>query len=218
MQKSLAFYIVISAMHIIFISFQKEKLRRISKVLIIPALIVFYLFSARSVYIFTVMALVFGWIGDILLINKRRRINFKLGLVAFLLGHICYIITFVNRLKIAASFEAPKFNMIAAFICIPLALLAIIPLLKFIKPNKDMRLPVIVYILGIETMCFMALEVFVCNPGLGEAITLIGSIFFMTSDALLGHFTFGKYTRLGAVFIMVFYVLAQACIITGLVL
>jgi uncharacterized membrane protein YhhN len=215
MYVSFAFFVAASAAHIVFISLGKEKPRRISKVLIIPSLIVFYIVSAHSPYAFTVMALVFGWIGDIALISKRRRINFKIGLLAFMVGHICYIFTFINLLKDGEGF---RFNTAAAFIYVPLALFFIAVLLRvIIRPNCEMSLPIIIYIIVIEIMGFWAFELFACGPGTGEALIFAGSLYFMISDALLGHYTFKKLTRMGAVLIMLFYVIAQAGIITGLV-
>jgi uncharacterized membrane protein YhhN len=222
MRISLGVFIAISAAHIVFISIQKERPRRISKVLIIPFLLAFYLAAAENplVFPFPILALVFGWIGDILLINKRRRINFKLGLASFLLGHICYVFTFINCLKPVgpdANDTVFRFNPTVAFICIPLAVVLGIVMLKFIKPNKEMLLPVIFYLVGIVTMSFWALELFVCTPGLGGALIFSGSLCFMISDSILGYYTFRKLKRVGAVLIMLFYVLAQAGIILGLI-
>jgi uncharacterized membrane protein YhhN len=212
---SLGIFIFISAAHIVFISLQKEKQRRISKVLVIPPLLAFYIAAVKNPPIFPILALVFGWIGDILLINKRRRINFKLGLASFLLGHICYVFTFVNYLKDidAAVFS---FNTMAVLIYVPLAAVTGILMLRFIRPNREMLLPVIFYLIGIETMCFWALEVFVCNPGHGGALIFFGSLCFILSDTILGYYTFRKLKRVGAVLIMLFYILAQAGLILGL--
>jgi uncharacterized membrane protein YhhN len=216
----LGIFILISAAHIGFISLQKEKQRRRSKVLIIPALLAFYIASVKNPLIFPIFALVFGWFGDVLLINKRRRLNFKLGLASFLLGHICYVFTFVNFLKSAGSNindAALRFNTTAALIYIPLAAVLGILMLMFIRPNKEMLLPVIIYLIGIETMCFWALEAFVCKPGPSGALIFSGSLCFILSDTILGYYTFRKLKRAGAVLIMLFYILAQAGIILGLV-
>jgi uncharacterized membrane protein YhhN len=210
-------FIIVSAAHIVFISLQKEKLRRVSKVLIIPFLLAFYIAAAKSPLVFPILALVFGWIGDILLINKRRRMNFKLGLASFLLGHICYVFTFVNRLRPDADDAVFRFNPTVALICIPLAVALGILMLKFVKPNKEMLLPVIFYLIGIVTMSFWALELFVCAPGPGGALILSGSLCFIVSDTMLGYYTFRKLKLVGSVLIMLFYVLAQAGIILGLV-
>jgi uncharacterized membrane protein YhhN len=98
-----------------------------------------------------------------------------------------------------------------------LAVVLGIVMLKFIKPNKAMLLPVIFYLIGIVTMSFWALELFVCAPGLGGALIFSGSLCFMISDSILGYYTFRKLRLVGAVLIMLFYVLAQAGIILGLV-
>jgi uncharacterized membrane protein YhhN len=132
-----------------------------------------------------------------------------------MLGHICYIFTFINLLKDGEGF---RFNTAAAFIYVPLALFFIAVLLRvIIRPNREMRLPIIIYIIVIEVMGFWAFELFACSPETGEALIFAGSLYFMISDALLGHYTFKKLTRMGAVLIMLFYVVAQAGIITGLV-
>lgn len=208
----LAIFILIGAAHIICIALQKERLRRISKTLIIPFLFAFYITAAENPQVLPIIALAFGWIGDILLINKRRRLNFKLGLASFLLGHICYAIAFINNLKTGSLLN---FNLNAAFVYIPLAMVIGMLTLMLIKPNKEMLVPVIIYLVGIETMCFWAFELFACNSSFGAALIFSGSLFFIVSDTLLGFFTFRKLKLAGAVMIMLFYIIAQAEIIMG---
>lgn len=217
---SLGIFILISAAHIVFILLQKERLRRMSKILIIPSLLAFYIAAAENPYVFPILALVFGWIGDILLINKRRRLNFKLGLVSFLSGHICYILAFVHRLWLAGSGagEGLRFNPPAAFICIPLAAAAGIVIIRFIKPNKEMFLPVIIYVIGIEIMSFWAFELFVCDAATGGALVFAGSLCFIISDTVLGYYTFRKLTLAGSVLVMLFYIIAQTAITCGLMM
>jgi uncharacterized membrane protein YhhN len=216
----LGIFVLISAAHIIFIALQKEMFRRISKVLIIPSLMAYYIAVLENPQTFPILALAFGWLGDILLINKRRRINFKLGLASFLLGHICYALIFINILRRGDSDAyGLDFSANAAFVFIPLAVVIGILMLMLIKPNKEMFLPVIIYLVGIEVMCFWAFQAFVCSPELlSGALIFSGSLFFIISDTLLGYFTFRKLNLAGAVMIMLFYIIAQAEIILGLVL
>src|SRR5204862_2544366 len=72
-------------------------LRYISKPLLMPLLLVFFIlqtkFFASSLKKWVVLALLFSWGGDVLLMFESMNGNFFiLGLVAFLIAHIFYIL------------------------------------------------------------------------------------------------------------------------------
>jgi len=191
----------------------KRRLRRISKVFIIPPLLAAYLSGAETWLLFPIFALILGWMGDVLLIRIDKKICFKLGLASFLLGHLCYIITFIWFL----SFDgAVKLNLMVMALCIPVAIIGGVVLLRFIKPTKEMFIPVIIYMIFIEVMTLWGLQVFIFNPGFAGALIFSGCLCFVLSDSILAYYTFRMPNRRGSALLMTLYMLAQEGIILGI--
>jgi uncharacterized membrane protein YhhN len=97
-------------------------------------------------------------------------------------------------------------------IAIPIGIAAF----RLIHPEKDLIIPVIVYMAVLETMNIIGLQLFMFRMDLYGAFIFTGCLCFMVSDAILAYFTFRTLPRYGAILIMIFYILAQAGIITGL--
>ena len=205
-----------SIVHIAAIFLRKEKLRKISKVLIVPPLLAAYIAGAGNLLLFTVPALLLGWIGDVLLLRIRIRVYFQLGLVSFLLGHICYIITFIECLGLFGKDNAGSLNLTAIAVFVPIAIFGGAAAFRFIKPSKDMIFPVLLYMIVIEIMLFFSLEVLIFYRGIAGILIFSGALCFLISDTILSYYTFRKLKLIGAVLIMAFYISAQAQIILGL--
>jgi uncharacterized membrane protein YhhN len=217
MKVFLIIFAFVSVVHVTAIFIRKGKLRRISKIFIVPALLAAYIAGQGTPLIFPVLALLFGWLGDALLLRISEKTYFQLGLASFLLGHVCYIITFIECLGFFGS-GAGSIDITAMVVFIPIAIIGGVMVFRFIKPPKEMLLPVLLYMIAIETMTFWGLEIFILNPGFAGFLIFAGALCFMISDTILAHFTFGKLTIPGAVAIMVLYIIAQAGIIMGLLL
>jgi uncharacterized membrane protein YhhN len=215
----LSIFVVVSVVHVSAIVLRKGKLRRLSKTLIIPPLLAAYIAcvtGAGNQLLFPIPALILGWIGDILLIKIQKKINFQLGLASFLLGHLCYIAAFIDLLGFFGG--AGKINVFALIIAIPLALILGIATFRFIKPPKEMFIPVIMYTIVLEAMTFWSLQVFLFKSGFAGLLVFSGAVSFMISDTILAYYTFRKLKLPAAVLIMVTYILAQAGIVLGLLL
>jgi len=211
----LLIFAAVSITHIIFIILKKENPRRLSKILIIPPLLAAYIAGAENLLFFPIFALIFGWIGDALLIRIDKKICFILGLVSFLLGHLFYIITFIECLGFL-GFGGGSLNIGALGVSVPLAIIFGIFSFRFIKPTREMAKPVIIYMIFLETVVLLGLQVFIFNINIAGTLVFIGCLLFLTSDMILSYYTFRKLKPLGAVLIMVFYIMAQAGIIMGI--
>jgi uncharacterized membrane protein YhhN len=115
-----------------------------------------------------------SWVGDVLLIFKSRA-TFMAGLVAFLLGHVCYV---------AAFYGLGHWGIWSAG---ALVILAAVGLLVFnwLRPGLDgMRVPVAAYIIVISAMVAGALAVGAAPdvPVAGRWIIPAGAIAFYLSD------------------------------------
>lgn len=111
-------------------------------------------------------ALVFSWLGDVLLIPRSRR-AFRAGILAFLLGHLAFVAAFLHRgvdLRIAGAALAA-------------ALLAATVVGRWLLPRvpPELKLAVIAYIAVISIMVASAL-------GTGRAPIALGAAAFYLSD------------------------------------
>jgi uncharacterized membrane protein YhhN len=215
----LVVFILVSVFHVITIALRKEKLRQISKCLIIPFLLAVYVSGGGSKFFFPIPALILGWIGDVLLIKREKKTHFIIGLASFLLGHICYMITFIQILCLSDPGGAAwKINIPSILIFAPPAAVLGMVVFRLIKPTKEMFFPVILYMAVLIIMSFSGFQVFLFNPGAAGLLILSGCFMFIVSDTILAYYTFRKLKLLGAVLIMVYYILAQAEIILGLMM
>lgn len=211
--------ILLSIFHVAAIILKKEQARRISKCLIVPILLALYISGGGQTFLLPVFALLLGWIGDVLLIRIEKKVNFMLGLSSFLLGHLCYILTFAVILGFFGSAEAAgKFNTSATLLFVPPAFILGVVVFRLIKPGKELFLPVIAYMAVLELMSLFGFQVFLFNSGLGGLLIISGCLCFMISDTILAYYTFRKLKISGAVLIMVYYILAQTEIVLGLLL
>lgn len=64
-----------------------QKLKVLTKPLLVPLIILFYLTSAVQINWLIVSALFFGFLGDFSLLWGSKKIFFAIGLFAFLVGH-----------------------------------------------------------------------------------------------------------------------------------
>jgi len=215
MKVFLILFALVSLVHVTAIYIRKGKLRRISKIFIVPPLLAAYIAGQETPLIFTVLALLFGWLGDALLLRIREKNYFQLGLISFLLGHVCYIITFIECLGFFGS-GAGRIDITTMVVFIPIAIIVGVMVFRLITPPKEMIFPVLLYMIAIEVMTFWGLEIFILDPGFAGLLIFAGALCFMLSDTILAYYAFRKLTIPGAVLIMVFYIIAQAGIILGL--
>ncbi|MCU4752909.1 lysoplasmalogenase [Halobacteria archaeon AArc-curdl1] len=147
------------------------------------------------VHTFIVIGLGFCAIGDVTLEW------FLVGLTAFLLGHLWYLAGFLTRARVTSARVASV---------VPLAALGVaiaIPLLSAIQGAGDthLLLPVAGYIIVILTMAWAALLS-------GNRWAIVGSLLFVTSDAILSWNMFVADVTFSGLLIMATYYSAQFCI------
>jgi uncharacterized membrane protein YhhN len=203
-----ALFVLVSLFHLLAILLGRERWRKITKVLLMPLLICFYAAAAKNILVTVLLGAVFGWFGDILLIKVGDKRFFTLGLLAFLLGHLCYIpsmLFFTGALHI-------RVLVISAALAVPLWFL----MNRALKPSPDMRIPVMIYSGIIELMILGALQLMLYRRDLPGLLTLTGGVFFALSDCILGYYTFRTLPRYGNFPIMLGYLIGQSGILIGL--
>lgn len=125
-----------------------------------------------------VIGLVFSLAGDIALLWPVQ--GFLVGLVAFLLGHVSYLVALTRRVRFLAS--PPAFGAWAIVAASVLAgLWAGVP--------TELRAPVLVYVCALGAMAAQATSVWLARRGYADAarwrIVALGGALFVLSDAIL---------------------------------
>jgi len=189
-----------------------ETLRYFSKPLLMPLLIVYFIFNTNTVVSlkkWIVLALISSWLGDVLLMfEARNNIFFIFGLVAFLIAHIFYILFYENILKL----ENLKKNY---WLFIPV-LIYYVALIYLLSPHLgEMKLPVRVYGVVISYMLIQALQITRIKNRAASAMMITGAILFIASDSILAMNKFYQPFELAGIAIMITYGMAQLLITLG---
>jgi uncharacterized membrane protein YhhN len=183
----------------------------IAKPAIVISLIVLFIKTSHSlkkiIKTLTLLALFFSLLGDVLLMFVNQSPHFfTVGLVAFLIAHVMYILVFLkhkNKSKSALGF-------------LVLLLIYALGLFYLLKDGLgDMLIPVIIYmivILSMSTTAFLRKDI--ANT-LSYKLVFIGAIFFMISDSILALNKFYQPIPLSNISIMATYALAQYLIVIG---
>jgi len=193
------------------------ELRFFSKPLIVASLIAyFYQISrpaANTLLVKAILAaLVFCWIGDILLLWEEY---FLFGLGSFLVAQICYIIGFKVSQKTPESILNQNFVK-TFFINLPIYITAAF-IYYLINPNLGAyRMPVIVYTIVIVSMITTARERFGKSNSTSFWQVFIGATLFFVSDGLIAINRFYLPFPEAGVLIMGTYATGQLLIIMGL--
>jgi len=202
---------VVSVVYLTTLAFKPGLFQFILKGTLMPLVLGIYIFGvgANNIFLPIVLALIFAWIGDVLLVRITNILWFKLGLASFLVGHICYI---------AAMYGfAQPFNIPVLIISIAAAACFGVTAYKVVRPSKQMRIPVIAYETIIMVMAIIALQLFLSQSNSNHTafgvLVFAGSICFVISDTLLALRTFRRVKIYFAV--MVTYIAAQLLIALG---
>ncbi len=193
-------------------------LKNISKPTTIVILIGWYLVETRrqpsglnSPRTWFGVGLVFSLAGDVLLIGSGST-AFDLGLVAFLLAHICYINGF-NRPWVAPG------RLTVVFVIV-LGTYAVM-LYSVLYPHISgmLKVAVAVYAIGLCTMVLSSLETWRRPDWVKAAAVLasVGGVIFLSSDSMLALQQFVRPTSAFDLPVMVTYYLGQFGIIAGVV-
>ena len=216
--KHFIFYFLIAAIHLsaILLGSGFETVVVLTKPLLLVALFVVYNRLSHGVVSgerkFMTGALVFSWLGDTtLLFQQKNQSFFLVGLVCFLLAHVCYIFAFLQTQKASPSLLRKHPWIILLFI----GYAAIILNITYAGLGS-MLAPVVIYMVVILIMGLSALNRFGKTSFISFAEVFIGALFFMLSDSLLAINKFSQPIPSASVIIMSTYIAAQYFIVKGM--
>ncbi len=207
-------FTVVAAIHLAGQLLNAEMLSIATKPLIVPCLAIYYWMEApfRSKILLT--GLFFGWLGDILLMFADHGQGWFIGgLVAFLTGHVAYILTYRQLMWENADMGLLPVQKIRFSFPIVLVATGLITILY--PAVGDLRVPVIIYALVIMLMAMFALFRYGRTTAISFWGIFAGACLFMVSDSILALNKFLAPIHLGGFYVMATYMAAQALIVVG---
>lgn len=196
-------FLIVSILHVISCYKEITKLRNITKPLLMPILIFNFLFNGKDINTIIILALFFGFLGDVFLIKSKNSKFFIMGLLSFLIGHIFYIVELFKNINFKNFYFIYLFSLL-----IPI-------LISYFVYNKiknylgSFKAPVIIYIFIIATMLCLSIFYFLTNTTSLPLIAMLGAILFVLSDSILSISTFKGSFKRDSFFIMITYIMAQ---------
>ncbi len=164
--------------------------------------------------VFAVSGLLFSLLGDVLLLfqTKNNPKFFVLGLIAFLIAHLFYIIYYLRSTDVAITSKKLKTKPI-----IVLAILAFGTLLFTLLFNNlgGLKIPVFAYTAVLISMNLFALNRYGKVSDESFKLIMIGAIFFTLSDSMLAVNKFLLPIPLAKIWILGTYAAAQYFITKG---
>lgn len=201
-------YLIVSAANLYFVKSEHRKGMAATKLLLMPALALFYIFNTGSFSILAFAALFFAFLGDGLLLKEK--LFFIVGVVNFLICHLMYSLLFIKTIEFSAI---PLWFYIMA---IPYFLYGVI-ILKALLPYVNLsKALIIAYLIIILSTCFFSLNRAWNTTGAAFWLPFYGTLLFIVSDTILAFNSFRKKIRNGGIYIMTTYLAAQFLIICGL--
>ncbi len=185
-----------------------------SKPLLMLILLFYYTINTRklaSAKYLIIFALIFSWLGDVLLLlDKQFKTFFIYGLIAFLIAHIFYIFYFWKIRKLNNIDTLPNSLIFGGIAVYTLALFAVV------APHvQNLIVPVAIYALIISVMFAVSLTAFDFGKLAFGKICVAGTFLFLISDSILAINRFVAPFTLAPVLVMLTYSLAQLLIAEG---
>lgn len=207
-------YIGFSLQYLLIVFLGWEEIAWYLKPLLVPFLLFAVFFNGRfASKKFLLTALSFSWLGDIILLYAdKNEMYFIVGLVAFLIAHVVYIITFNKQLILKT-----RKNKAVFWIGVTVIIVYLLTILSILMPSvRDLKIPVFIYSLVISTMLLFAFKGFLTWKEPENWYVLLGAILFLASDSILAFNKFYTPITQSSFLIMSTYLAAQFLIVKGI--
>ncbi len=206
-------FVVLSVIHLAAAFFNSAGWQIFSKPLLVPALIGYYVFarSNRPLSLAFVLALFFCWVGDVLLLFDAY---FLPGLLAFLVGHLLYIVTWRHHCNASSADTLTALQRLR--MALPVILFASGIVVVLYPRLGNLQVPVMLYAGVLGYMVLQALFRYGRTPVTSFVLVFAGSVLFMLSDSILAFNKFVQPVAHGNFWIMLTYAVAQFLLVTGI--
>lgn len=189
--------------------------RLFSKTLLMPLLFLAFFYSLpyrpKFALVFSA-AIFFSWIGDIMLMfDSRYPVLFIVGLLFFLIVHICYIVFFIQIYQ-KVKLHRGKGKLISIIVTLAYVLF----ILYLLWPGLgDLKIPVMIYAVTIGCMLVSTLILTGKLPEETLYCFISGALLFVISDSMLAYNKFRQAFSLASPLIMITYCMAQLLLTIG---
>ena len=176
------------------------------------SLLGWYVLAARAPAPVVILALLFSWIGDVLLMPKGVK-WFTAGGIAFMISHVFFIAGYCREIV----FSRISLLLVAFLALFFLAVVAF--LFSRLRPHlpKALFYPMALYLLINGAMNCFAVFRCVSLPTAATLTTAVGAALFFISDSSLFFVRFKKDSRLKTHFLVMFtYSIGEFLIVLGL--
>ena len=210
----LIIFIVSTSIHLYASLKQNKPLRNKTKPFILLSLLGFYCCAAQKIEVTVVLALIFSWLGDILLIPSGTK-WFARGGISFMVSHFFFILTYARH---------TDFSQLNPVVAILLAVSFFFTVMKIFKSLKQylptsLYYPMYAYLLINGAMNCFAWFRAMTTTGMASWLTAIGALLFFISDCSLFFVRFNKNGPLKTHFlVMLTYSIGELLIVLGLIM
>jgi len=209
-----AFLIILIA-DLVAVYLGNDSFRLVTKTLLMPVLVLYVFSQTKSAHsnlkAWVLIALLFSWLGDILLMFEGKNpIFFLLGLSAFFVTQVFYIIFFHN-IRMREYIRGNALLLLLAIVYYSVLMSLLTPFLG------NLKLPVRIYGVVLSFMLMLAMHTMFSKNKKAGVWMVVGAILFVISDSLLALNKFYGAINYGGIIIMLTYGLAQLLIVYGAV-
>lgn len=211
----LSLFILASILHLLSLVLCKHKLKAVTKPFLIGSLLGFYLFSIENINWLLFAALIAGFVGDIVLIPRSKKMV-PIGGWIFGVEQILLIILISLRIQYTST-------LLVWVIVIPLIYTVASLLFMFKVIKKDVK-PILFimassYMVANGVTSSVALLSLISNPCWQNALIFVGATCFIISDALLLYVRLCNNPKFDKkqIVIMITYIAAQFLITFALI-
>src|SRR5688572_6616582 len=173
-------YLAALIVDLIAVYSNNDTLRFVTKPMLMPLLVGYFITNISAIASplkkWIIFALVFSWLGDVLLMFEKENSSFFIfGLVAFLIAHVFYIILF-DQVRVKEKIKQSLLPLL------PIAIYYIL-LMSLLQPSLGkMQKPVSVYGLVISIMLSFAIDLWRLKDRIASGFIILGALLFITSD------------------------------------
>ena len=202
------FYIVVSIANLIAKVIPFEELDQFTQPLLMP-LLIFYVYRSSlgkttGRILLLCLALLFSWLGDVVLMYQADEMYFLAGIGLFLIAQVTYIVVLRKSM-----YQKPAVGTMQV---LPFLLYAL--LFFILLPADGFTIPIVIF--GVVIMATMARLREGNTAYHSYQLALFGSILFVVSDSLLVFNAFHTVIPYAGAFIMATYCAAQLLLVLGI--
>lgn len=209
----LIIFIITTSIHLYASAKKNKKLRNITKPFILASLLGYYLCACAAPMPSVILALIFSWLGDVLLIPNGVK-WFTVGGISFMISHFFFALSYAKDINFQNAMVRICLLIAAVFFFIVVTVI-----FKKLKKHlpKALFYPMYLYLLINGTMNCFAIIRYASVPETMSLITCVGAILFFISDACLFFVRFNKDGKQNHFLVMLTYSIGELLIVLGLI-